>query len=298
MTPDRSRVPAMSRTLTTLSLIAVLGLTGCSSLAPNLQARHDAPSSSEAKEALKLARVLRDNGRLAGAVEVYQRMDERQQLKGSYLLEYATVAATVRPPRDAFALFDRARQELGPDLSNLGVSERQALCGGLGRAALALGNAARAEGDFRCALAAEGASHQRARLLNGLGVAQTQLGQREAARASFQQAMSLDPAYSAAANNLALSWLAEGERSKAISLLNSARNNGDVSVQLNLALAYVLDGHDDTARRVLEERLAPDYAAQAIQRFQATRQRIEAGAPVDSELLAASQQPLQLASQD
>lgn len=286
----------MSRSLTALSLLALLTLNGCSSLGSSLQAGSAAPSGKEAREALKLARVLRDNGRLEGAFEVYQRMDQRSQLKGAYLLEYASVAAAVRPPRDAWALYDRARQE--SDLARLDPAQRQALCGGLGRAALALGNASTAEQNFNCALNVDGDRNQRAQLLNGLGVAQTLLGQRPAARESFQQALALEPGFSAATNNLALSWLADGERSKAIGLLNGARQNGEIALQLNLALAWVLDGHDDTARRLLEEQLQPEYASSILERFRATRERIANGAPVDSELLAASQQPMKLASQD
>lgn len=286
----------MPRTLTALSLLALLALGGCSSLGSTLSSGTAAPSGKEAREALKLARVLRDNGRLQGAFEVYQRLDQRSPLEGAYLLEYASVAAAVRPPRDAWALYDRARQ--GSDLNTLDAPQRQALCGGLGRAALALGNASTAAQHFTCALTVEGDRSQRAQLLNGLGVAQTLLGQRSAARTSFEQALALEPGYSPATNNLALSWLAEGERAKAIGLLNGARHNGEIALQLNLALAWVLDGHDDTARRLLEDYLEPSYAADILQRFQATRQRIAEGAPIDSELLAASQQPLKLASQD
>jgi|GEM_PF-6374631 len=286
----------MPRTLTALSLLALLALSGCSSLGSASHSSTAAPSGKEAAEALKLARVLRDNGRLQGAFEVYQRLDQRSPLKGAYLLEYASVAAAVRPPRDTWALYDRARQDNAPD--SLDPAERQALCGGLGRAALALGNASSAAQSFSCALKVDGDRSQRAPLLNGLGVAQTLLGQRLAARESFQQALALEPGYSAATNNLALSWLADGERSKAIGLLNAARQNGEVALQLNLALAWVLDGHDDTALRILEENLEAPYAEDILQRFQATRERIVNGAPVDSELLAASQQPLQLASQD
>ncbi|WP_095158846.1 hypothetical protein [Pseudomonas sp. Irchel 3E13] len=286
----------MPRSLTTLTLLAVLALSGCSSLGSALPGGAPTLSGKENREALKLARVLRDNGRLEGAFEVYQRLDQRSPLKGAYLLEYASVAAAVRPPRDAWALYDRARQQ--SDLAALDPAQRQALCGGLGRAALALGNASSAEQNFSCALNVEGAPSQRAQLLNGLGVAQTLLGQRPAARESFQQALALEPGYSPATNNLALSWLADGERSKAIGLLNGARQSGEVALQLNLALAWVLDGHDDTALRILEENLEPHYAQDILERFRATRERIANGAPVDSELLAASQQPLKLASRD
>ncbi|MCU1720272.1 tetratricopeptide repeat protein [Pseudomonas sp. 5P_5.1_Bac1] len=286
----------MPRSLTTLTLLAVLALSGCSSLGSALPGGAPTLSGKENREALKLARVLRDNGRLEGAFEVYQRLDQRSSLKGAYLLEYASVAAAVRPPRDAWALYDRARQQ--SDLAALDPAQRQALCGGLGRAALALGNASSAEQNFSCALKVDGEPSQRAQLLNGLGVAQTLLGQRPAARESFQQALALEPGYSPATNNLALSWLADGERSKAIGLLNGARQNGEVALQLNLALAWVLDGHDDTALRILEENLEPHYAQDILERFRATRERIANGAPVDSELLAASQQPLKLASRD
>lgn len=286
----------MPRSLTTLTLLAVLALSGCSSLGSALPGGAPTLSGKENREALKLARVLRDNGRLEGAFEVYQRLDQRSPLKGAYLLEYASVAAAVRPPRDAWALYDRARQQ--SDLAALDPAQRQALCGGLGRAALALGNASSAEQNFSCALNVEGEPGQRAQLLNGLGVAQTLLGQRRAARESFQQALALEPGYSPATNNLALSWLADGERSKAIGLLNGARQSGEVALQLNLALAWVLDGHDDTALRILEENLEPHYAQDILERFRATRERIANGAPVDSELLAASQQPLKLASRD
>ncbi|MHA6194563.1 tetratricopeptide repeat protein [Pseudomonas wadenswilerensis] len=286
----------MPRSLTALTLLALLTLGGCTSLGSAMTAHSAAPSGQEAREALKLARVLRDNGRLQGAFEVYQRLDQRTPLKGAYLLEYASVAAAVRPARDAWALYDRARQQ--SDLASLDPAERQALCGGLGRAALALGNASSAVQHFECALKVDGDRSQRAQLLNGLGVARTQLGQRPAAREAFQQALDLEPGYSAATNNLALSWLADGERTKAIGLLNAARHTGEVALQLNLALAWVLDGHDDTALRILEENLEGQYAEAILQRFQATRERIAQGAPLDSELLAASQQPLTLASQD
>ncbi|MBV6287889.1 tetratricopeptide repeat protein [Pseudomonas aegrilactucae] len=283
----------MPRYLTTLTLLALLTLSGCANLGSLPGSA--APAGKEAREALKLARVLRDNGRLPGAYEVYQRMDQRQQLSGAYLLEYASVAAAVRPAGESYALYERARRELGPDVASIAPAQRQALCTGLARAALALGNASNAERDFRCALSA---APEDAQALNGLGVAQTLLGQAQQARASFTQALSINPGYSAATNNLALSWLAEGNSAQAIGLLNGARHQGDVSLQLNLALAYVLEGHDDTARRVLEEQLEPEYATRILERFSATRQRIASGAPLASELLAASQQPLALSAQD
>lgn len=285
----------MSRTLPAVLLLSLLTLSGCSSL-PSLN--RDTPAASldskEAKEALRLARVLRDNGRLPGAYEIYERMDQRQQLKGVYLIEYASVAAQVRPPREAFALYDRARQELGGNVQAMPADQRVAVCSGLARARLAMGGAALAAKDFQCALDVDPDNPQN---LNGLGVALNIQGQNQAARDAFEKALAIDPANVAATNNLALNWLASGDRAKAIGLLNQPRESRDAALKLNLALAYVLDGHDDTARRVLQQSIDPSYAEPILRDFQATRERIANGAPLASELLAASQRPLALTEQ-
>ncbi|MCK9799342.1 hypothetical protein BK634_20265 [Pseudomonas chlororaphis] len=284
----------MPRYLPSLLLLGLLTLGGCSSL-PALGPADNgvaALTGKEAKEALRLARVLRDNGRLSGAYEIYERMDQRQQLKGVYLIEFASVAAQVRSPRETFALYNRAREELGGNLQAMAAPQRLALCSGLARSRLAMGGAELAARDFQCALDVEPNNPQN---LNGLGVALNIQGQNQAAREAFEKALAIDPANAAATNNLALSWLASGDSARAIGLLNQPREDREASLQLNLALAYVLDGHDDTARRVLLQTLDPSYAEPILRDFQATRERIANGAPLASELLAASQRPLALA---
>lgn len=289
----------MPRLLRHLILLALFGLGGCAGLPPFGTANPGAADlDQEGREALRLAHVLRDNGRMTGAYEVYQRMDQRQQLSGTYLLEYASVAALVRPAQETLTLYGRARQQLGGDLQRIEPLQRLALCSGSGRARLALGQAGQAgqaERDFRCALDADPRNPQ---ALNGLGVALNLLGRDAEARQHFEKALEIDPGYSAAVNNLALGWLAGGDNARAIGLLNQSRNSGDVALQLNLALAYVLTGEDETARQVLAERLQPRYAERILGEFQAARQRIARGAPLASELLAVSQQPLILNEQD
>ncbi|UCJ16341.1 tetratricopeptide repeat protein [Pseudomonas sp. MM211] len=274
-----------------LPLLLTLTLSGCASLTSLSQPALD----KEAGEALRLAHTLRDNQRFQAADEVYARMDERGQLKGSYVLEYASVAANVRPAKEALPLYLRARDELGGDASALPASQSVALCSGLGRARLALGQAALAEGDFRCATDAQPNNLQ---ALNGLGVAYNLQKRDEDARQQFEKALAIDPGYSPALNNLALSWLASGDSSRAIGLLNQARGQGDISLQLNLALAYVFSGHEDTAKAVLLESLEADYAGTILEQFRTARARVNAGAPLASELLAASQQPLALSEQN
>ncbi len=282
----------MSRLRSHLMLIGLLALGGCTHL-PSLSSSTSAPSlGKEAKEALRLAHVLRDNGRLEASYEIYERMDQRQQLSGPYLLEYASVAATVRPPQETLALYRRARQQLGNDLAPV---QRLTVCSGSGRAYLALGMAKQAEQEFRCALET---SPNNAQALNGLGVALNLQHQDGEARKQFEKALEIDPGYNAAVNNLALAWLADGDTTRAIGLLNQSRNNGNVALQLNLALAYVLAGHDETAQRVLLEKLQPERAGKILVEFQAARDRVSKGAPLASELLAASQHPFTLHDQD
>ncbi|MCI8211809.1 hypothetical protein AUC61_19945 [Pseudomonas sp. S25] len=282
----------MSRLRSQLMLIGLLAIGGCTHL-PSLNTSSSAPSlGKEAKEALRLAHVLRDNGRLEASYEIYERMDQRQQLSGPYLLEYASVAATVRPPQEVLTLYRRAKQQLGNDLSPV---QRLTVCSGSGRAYLALGMAKQAEQDFRCAL---DAAPNNAQAFNGLGVALNLQHQDAEARKQFEKALEIDPGYNAAVNNLALAWLAGGDTTRAIGLLNQSRNNGNVALQLNLALAYVLAGHDDTAQRVLQEKLQPERAGKILAEFQAARDRVSKGAPLASELLAASQHPFTLNDQD
>jgi len=274
-----------------LPLLFTLTLSGCASLSSLSQPSLD----EEAGEALRLAHTLRDNQRYQAAYEVYARMDERGQLKGSYLLEYASIAATVRPAGEALALYQRTRAELGGNPAKLPAEQTLALCSGLGRAHLALGRAALAERDFRCAVRAVPDDTQ---ALNGLGVAYNLQRRERDARTQFEKALEIDPSYAPALNNLALSWLASGDSAKAIGLLNQARGQGDIALQLNLALAYVFSGHDDTAQAVLLENMEAQYAGQILQQFRNARARVDAGAPLASELLAASQQPLALSEQN
>lgn len=274
-----------------LPLLLTLTLSGCASLAPLGQPTLD----KEAGEALRLAHTLRDNQRYQAAYEVYARMDERGQLKGSYLLEYASVAASVRPAQQVLPLFQRARAEMGGDASDLPAAQSVALCSGLGRARLALGQAELAQRDFQCALKAQPSNLQS---LNGLGVAYNLQKRDEEARQQFEKALEIDPTYTPSLSNLALSWLAAGDSNKAIGLLNQARGQGDISLQLNLALAYVFADHDDTAQAVLLESLEAEYATRILEQFRTARARVNAGAPLASELLAASQQPLALSEQN
>lgn len=285
------------KTLCAIALVAALG--GCASLggssAPRTAAA-DKELTGSLAEGLRLARMLRDNGRMEGAAGIYARLDQRGELKGASLLEYATVAATVSPPRQALALFGRARQEMGGDPMALPPATGVALCNGLGRARLALGQTDAALGDFDCALKLDDANTV---ALNGKAVILDAQGKHEQAQALWRHAQEIDPADFTLLNNLALSYLSQGKTDETIRLLRQLDMPRNMpTLTLNLALAYLLENQpeqaDQALRQLVSERQAEQLQAQ-LMRYSA---RIREGEPVAAELLAASRQMLALQDQD
>lgn len=269
-----------------LGLVLLLGalLAGCGSSAMKIKGTKD--------EGLRLARLLRDQGRMEAATEVYARIDTRGELKGAELLEYASVASSVRSPQQTLALYGRARQSLGGDSDKLKPQEALAVCLGMGRAQLALGRNAMAQKDFACALQAQ---PDNASALNGMGVVMDAAGKHAEARQLFEKALQVNPADVAAINNLALSWLASGDAEKAIGLLRSV-DSGNPTGKLNLALAYLYNDRREEARAALATIAQPqriDGLMETLsQRVAQMRQDTRRG----ETLLLSSRQPLQLSN--
>lgn len=265
----------------------------------------------DAQQALRLAHVLRDNNSLEAALGVYEKMDQRGQLQGSYLLEFASLVSQIRSPQESLRLFNRAYQDLltlnktatklsTPTNSYLEISiaesgipaiQKIALCLGMGRAHLALGLITQAEEDFRCVISIDPANAQ---AFNGLGVTLNQQGKMLLAEQSFKSALQEKPGYAVAINNLALLQLTLGNNSESIALLRKAGSSGDISLTLNLALAYILADDEISARDTLSSRLEDDYVNELIANFMALKKRVTNGANISNEFLVMSQIPLQL----
>ncbi|MEQ9745821.1 tetratricopeptide repeat protein [Pectobacterium actinidiae] len=243
-------------------------------------------------EGLRLARLLRDQGRVEAATEVYARLDSREVLKGAEMLEYASVAALVRSPQQTLELYGRARQSLGGDTSKMTAEEALALCLGMGRAQLALGRNSMAQNDFTCALKAQ---PNDAGALNGMGVVMDASGKHAEARQLFEKALQVNPADIAALNNLALSWLASGNADKAISLLRSVDDSNPTG-RLNLALAYLSAGRDDEARSVLANIAQPQRIDGLIDELNQRLQQMQQDQSRGETLLLSSRQRLQLSA--
>ncbi|MEE3651119.1 MULTISPECIES: tetratricopeptide repeat protein [unclassified Brenneria] len=243
-------------------------------------------------EGLRLARLLRDQGRIEAATEVYARIDSRGELKGTELLEYASVAAPVRRPQQTLELYGRARHALGGDTNQLKPQEALAICLGMGRAHLALGRNAMAQKDFSCALQAQ---PDNAGALNGMGVVMDAAGKHTEARQLFEKALQVNPADLAAINNLALSWLASGDADQAIGLLRSA-DNANPAGKLNLALAYLDSDREEDARSTLATIAQPDRIDGLIDALNQRLQQLRQDGSRGETLLLSSRQRLQLSS--
>ncbi|PWF21462.1 tetratricopeptide repeat protein [Corticimicrobacter populi] len=285
------------KTLCAIALVAALG--GCASLggtSASTTAAADKELTGSLAEGLRLARMLRDNGRMEGAAGIYARLDQRGELKGALLLEYATVAATVSSPRQALALFGRARQEMGGDPMALPPATGVALCNGLGRARLALGQTDAALGDFDCALKLDAVNTV---ALNGKAVILDAQGEHEQAQVLWRQAQEIDPADFTLLNNLALSYLSQGKTDETIRLLRQLDMPRNMpTLTLNLALAYLLENQPEQADQALRQLVSERQAEQLQAQLMRYSTRIREGEPVAAELLVASRQMLALQDQD
>lgn len=293
----RGLVPAA--TLIALSLL----LSGCGAItvrdAPSASARNlPAPTAAAPKApqdttaaGLKLARLLRDQGRFEAAAGVYAQLEQRGELKPLELLEYATVAAPVSSSQQNLALFGRVRQALQASGTKPTPAATASLCNGLGRARLALGQNDAALNDFDCTLAV---LPDDVVALNGKGVLLDARNQHEQARRLLTRANQIDPADFRVLNNLALSYLASGDADQAIRLLSQAQTSQWPTLKLNLAFAQALQGDEQRARQTLSGFLSPALTQHAMADFAQRRERIRAGEPVAQELLEASRQLLPL----
>ena len=260
---------------------------------PVLKPSNDQGKLSPAKvaEGLKLARLLRDQGRFQAASEVYAQLDQHQSLQPLELLEYATVAANVQSPQESLATFGRVRRQFNARGSALPQAANLALCTGLARARLALGQTDAAMADFDCVLKLD---PNNIVALNGKGVLLDTQGLHPEARALFTKANELDPADERTTNNLALSYLSDGQEQQAIRLLSQANQSPLPTLKLNLAFAYLLNQQPDRARKTLLDVMSPRLVESALQDFEKKREAIREGEPVAEVLLAASRQWLVL----
>ncbi|KAF1070382.1 MAG: Beta-barrel assembly-enhancing protease [Pseudomonas citronellolis] len=269
---------ALPRLLVSALALALLG--GCAS--------HAGKNPAAPKDPMQLAQLLRDNGRMAAAYEIYARAERRNLLSPAQRLDYAEVGAQLLPPQQALPLYVKARQQMGDSGS---AEQRFALCLGIGRGQLALGQLPAARESFDCALKARPDSTE---ALNALAITDSAEGNSSGAEARLRHVLELDPANSAALNNLAMNLLSNGRPADAIDLLKGTELRGRPTLVLNLALAHLRQGDIASARSTLQQYLPQISAEPLLNSLRQSAARMDN--PTDSarELLAASRQPLPL----
>ncbi|WP_196772886.1 tetratricopeptide repeat protein [Pseudodesulfovibrio alkaliphilus] len=252
---------------------------------PSAQEKQATPSDSDS--ALRLARLLCEQGGYEGALGVYAQLDKRGGMKPLELLEYANIASLVSPPRETLSLFMRAEKALAEEMKKLPQEKKAELYTGLGRARMAVGQYDLAQANLEKALDAD---PQSVAALNALGVLLDTLGDHEAARKPLIQANELDPADVRILNNLALSYLSGNDPDQAIRLFNQARSLSDSpSLSLNMAFTFYLRGQEKRARASLREFMPSEQCETFMGMFAKMQQRIDAGeSTISEEMLRAS----------
>ncbi len=221
-----------------LTFVVVL-LAGCASGPPSA---NDPPAAYETRgveNLVQLADATLAGGDAAAALDLYRRAVEtapddvraRLALANAYFATGAMLEARV-----AFA----ALGELAPLEVEIG----------LGRVALAAGDAATAREQFEAALAR---APDNVRALNGAAVALDFQGRHEAAQAHYAHALELQPTNRKIANNKALSLMLAGRSESAIAELEDLAFGALELPQArhNLALAYGLAGDEDAAEALI-----------------------------------------------
>lgn len=275
----------MKTRLILTGLLLVL-LSGCASQTASFNAAK--PLSEEAREALSLAHLLRDNGRFKAAYEVYRKMDDKRELSDAYLLEYASVAALVVAPETAITLYQRADKALE---SGRQPQQSEAIALGLGRAYLQLAQRDEAQHYFQQALAV---NPDNPTALNGLSVIANYQRRTQEALAYLQHAIKVDANNPMVLNNLAMTYLVSGDVQRTVELLQARQSTLTLSGKLNLALAYIFVERTDKARKVLNSELPTAKTERAILQFEQLHQRVQNGAPLSMEIAALSQSPITL----
>ncbi|MDN3612285.1 tetratricopeptide repeat protein [Vibrio ostreicida] len=197
------------------------------------------------EEDFQLAQTAMTNGHAENALSIY-----KQKLKESpddpRLLFLAGSAC------NQAARYDEALHYLvkGHQLAPSAAFERE-----LGRAHLALGNISLASAALEHSVVER---HQDDVALNSLGVSYALNRQYGKARQSFQEALTVRPDSEEYKNNLALSWLLDGQPQHSIEILYPIYQRGEASrkLRLNLALSYAFMGRLDAARAIASQDLS------------------------------------------
>lgn len=257
--PRPTRAP-LRRLLARLTAAAALGaaLAGCATTEPGLP---EVATSIGLESALRLGDAAMAGGDNVAAARIYglAAQDHPQDAKARHALADAYFRMGAWP---------EAAQAYG----HLGAlpGQRAAADTGLGRVALARGDAAEARRRFETALSA---APEDVVALNGTAVALDLMGRHAEAAGLYARVMQLDPTNRAAMSNAALSRALGGDPRGAARDLDELVNGPVLLPQArhNLALAYALSGDVAAASGVLSRELPPTEAAENLAFYQSLK---------------------------
>ncbi len=285
-----------------LLILVCLPVVGCSArssssrltLSQHGSSKADKDSQDTSDSALRLARLLRDQGRYEAAMGVYAQLSKRAKMTPLELLEYANVAALVCSPRDTLPLFIRAEKKLTEETdTDLSPEVQAELYTGLGRARMSVGQYGLAQQSLEKALEA---APEKVAALNAMGVLLDAQGNHEEARKMLTRANELAPSDERILNNLALSYLSSNDSKQAIRLFQQANSISDSpSVKLNLAFTFYMVDQNARASSSLQEFMPMAQSEEFITLFDGMKQRVEIGdSTVSEELLRAADKLIEI----
>lgn len=231
------------------SFCMLLSLSACAMAPSDITEGRAFTASAEADGGisglLRLADASLAGGDVDGGIKLLRQVVTRypDSLEAQRALAEAFFGVGALP--EAFIAFDQMRM--------LDRGQMEGLLG-LGRVALAKGDAASAIGYFAKALESD---PDEGRASNGLAVAYDYSSRHEEAQEIYNKILARNPADHAVANNLALSQALSGSIGPAIAGLSDLASGPAYlpEARFNLALAYGMGGDLAAAREILEDEL-------------------------------------------
>lgn len=219
--------------LTILTIFTTLALAAC---AP--QPASDGPVTERERNLMHLAQTMQTGGDIPGAIDLYMRAAAKSTHRVEAHLALVDLYTKLDQPAKAEEMLLAAR-ERQPNHPRVNLA--------LGKLEVSRSNAQEAIGYFDAGLADEDMDVD---LLNGKGVALDMLGRHTEAQAVYLQALYVqNKDNDFIQNNLAMSYIMNGDYDAAIAQLEGIANMADSAVmRQNLALAYGLKGNMQKAR--------------------------------------------------
>jgi Flp pilus assembly protein TadD len=233
-----------SSTLASVSLLALLALSGCASSGSMFGSKSTNPAYDSA---MMTAAESQKKGDLQNAASFYGKAAQSAPNDVTPLIALGDVLWQMKNASESARVLEAARK-LTP--------HNDEVLRGLGRAYVGLNEPQKAQEAYLSALEVD---PNNARTLSGLGIAYDLEGDHATAQSHYRSGLALAPNDGDLKNNLAYSLISAKDYAGAAEVLEPLLRAGTATKRhrMNLALAYGLLGRDDEARSVASADLTP-----------------------------------------